>query len=82
MKTITFGTDITVTMTDKRFALYQEYLKAEAVAVEAYKNYRQALHDVFDGNGEGYDRSDLYDWEEESFALRYKSWEAWDRFCA
>lgn len=65
----------------KSIRKYEAYLKAEKSAIEAHKCFSQAIEDVFFGNG-GYDRSDLYDWEQEAWEREAEAWEAWESFVA
>lgn len=66
----------------KSIRAYETYLQAEKSADEAHKCFSQAIKDVFFGDGEGYDRSDLYDWEQEAWELEAEAWEAWEAFVA
>lgn len=82
MKTFTLSQDITMELTTSTAKKFEEYLFYEKQASDATANYHQAIHDVFCGDGEGYDRSDLYDWEEASSEAHEEAWDAWERFCA
>lgn len=70
-----------VVMTEETFAKWVEVCKAEAELKEAQKCLNMATHDVVNGL-EGYDRSDLYDFESWVGECHVKVWEAWDRFTA
>lgn len=82
MRKFNITEDVTVELSrGKSIRAYETYLKVEKSAEEASNNFFQAIEDVQLGN-DGYDRSDLYDWEAEWHRLEVKAWEAWEAFVA